>query len=350
MSLSGPAGIGRPDVRLVARHRILLALLGLTLGGCGEDHVLTVGDVGFRQGDLTGLSERQLDQLVLITSVGIAVVRDEPERLGAVVLDRWRNEGRVELLREELALEAAGIGEDSLRVLYEDAPESELVVRHLVILSERWRSDEHRTEAESRAGEALERARAGEAFGEVAGEFSEEPGAAQRGGLLEPGREGTWVGGFWEAASRLEEGEMSEVVETEYGFHVLLLEERRTVPFDEARSRLVSRVASDLRASDRWEERQEEWEREGRTPVDVADEREIALPDPEEARIAREWETRLVGWATALGFDGSSSDRELAEQALRGLGRMEQSAQIARAELEERASELRSAYPVTHGP
>jgi parvulin-like peptidyl-prolyl isomerase len=72
------------------------------------------------------------------------------------------------------------------------------VVRHLVVLSERWRPAAHRDSARAVATEALERARAGEAFEALAAEYSDEPGAAERGGLLEPGREGSWVPEFWQ--------------------------------------------------------------------------------------------------------------------------------------------------------
>ena len=341
------AGLGFSNHNCRWKRRAVLLLLAVLSFGCTEEPGLTVGDVAFPQNELVGLSERQLDQLALITSVGIATARGEAERFGASILDRWRDEARIELLRRELALESAGIREDSLEALYREAPEPELVVRHLVVLSERWRSEEHRGEAEARAERALERARAGVPFPEVAGEFSEEPGAEARGGLLEPGREGTWVGDFWEAALALDEGEISEVVETEYGFHVLQLEERRGVPFEEARARLVTRLARGLRTSDRWDARLDEWEREGRTPLDEAEARGIILPEPEETRLLREWERQLSEWAVALGFQANLTTEELADQALQALGRVQQSAQIARSELESRRSDLQGVYPVS---
>jgi hypothetical protein len=48
---------------------------------------------------------------------------------------------------------------------------------------------------------------------------------------------------FWEAANSLTPGETSGPVQTEYGFHVLRLDDRRPVPFEEAsRSVLLQRV------------------------------------------------------------------------------------------------------------
>jgi hypothetical protein len=93
----------------------------------------------------------------------------------------------------------------------------------------------------------------------MAAEVSEEPGADRRGGLLEPGREGSWVREFWEAAVALEEGEVSDVLETVYGFHVLRLEERRAIPFEEARPRVAEEVADMVDDGEAWRVQVLEW-------------------------------------------------------------------------------------------
>lgn len=111
------------------------------------------------------------------------------------------------------------------------------------MLSARYEGDATRAAARAKAERALGRIRAGEPFPAVAAELSEEPGAEGRQGLLPPGREGSWVDEFWEAALALELGEISPVVETQYGFHVLRLENREAIPFEEARNVVTLEVA-----------------------------------------------------------------------------------------------------------
>lgn len=231
----------------------------LFLAACAEPAALEVGPVGYTHEEVSLLTSEQRDRLADLTALGLLVAEERTGELVEPFVERELRSLMLQRLAMEVAVEDVGMDEEALREAYARSPEPELVVRHLVVLSERWRAEEHRDSARARAEEALRRARAGEPFRELVAEYSDEPGAAGRGGLLTPGREGSWVPEFWRAAEALEPGELSGVVETEYGFHVIRLEERRPVPFEEVRGEVLERfvdLPSALSRAQGWADRQ----------------------------------------------------------------------------------------------
>ena len=74
------------------------------------------------------------------------------------------------------------------------------------------------------AREALARLEKGEAFPEVAQALSHDPGSKEAGGDLGCEPEGTYIPAFEKALLLLKPGQVSAPVQTEYGFHLILLE------------------------------------------------------------------------------------------------------------------------------
>jgi hypothetical protein len=163
--------------------------------------------------------------------------------LGAPLVARWVEDRAVDILAANLTLMRNDVHDDVLEARYLTDPEYELTVRHILFFSERWRTRAERDEARAKAERALALLREGAHFAETASRLSEEPGAEGRQGLLTPGRRGAWVDEFWAAASALDVGDISDVTETQYGFHILRLEGREVVPFEEARPRVAREVA-----------------------------------------------------------------------------------------------------------
>jgi peptidyl-prolyl cis-trans isomerase C len=114
-------------------------------------------------------------------------------------------------------------------------------VRHILVGAPADAPAQQREAARREAESLLARVRAGEDFAELAGETSDDPGSRGQGGLLPWLGRGETVPPFEQAAFGLEPGQVSEVVESPFGYHVIRLEERRgesTVPFDEARPQI----------------------------------------------------------------------------------------------------------------
>lgn len=116
-------------------------------------------------------------------------------------------------------------------------------VRHILLSAI---TPEGRAARRAEAEDLLTRLRSGEEFETLAREYSEDSGTAKDGGLLRPFKHGRMVKPFEEAAFGLEHpGDLSEIVETRYGLHILRLEDRepaRQIPFEEVEEALNARL------------------------------------------------------------------------------------------------------------
>ncbi|MFN3330635.1 MAG: peptidylprolyl isomerase, partial [Pyrinomonadaceae bacterium] len=90
---------------------------------------------------------------------------------------------------------------------------------------------DNRAEKRAKAEEILNRVRVGEDFAELAKQFSEDPGSKDKGGLYENIRKGAFVPEFESAALSLEPGQVApQVVETQFGYHIIKLEKIDYIP------------------------------------------------------------------------------------------------------------------------
>jgi len=83
------------------------------------------------------------------------------------------------------------------------------------------------SETKKKLDKLKERINKGESFGTLAILYSEDPGSSRNGGLYTSIKRGMFVKEFEAVMFSLEEGEVSEVFKTEYGYHIAVLEERR---------------------------------------------------------------------------------------------------------------------------
>jgi hypothetical protein len=115
------------------------------------------------------------------------------------------------------------------------------VVQHVLISVESNATEAQRTAARRKIDNALARVRAGNDFGTVAIEMSDEPAAQADSGFLPASPRGAYVAPFDSAAWLLAPGEVSGVVVTSFGFHVI-----RRAQEDQAKQRLERYVTGAL--------------------------------------------------------------------------------------------------------
>jgi peptidyl-prolyl cis-trans isomerase C len=119
-------------------------------------------------------------------------------------------------------------------------------VRHILIRVDPNASQKEKEEAKKKIMEIKSRIDKGEDFTTLAQKFSEDPGSKDRGGDLGFIAKGDTVEEFEKAAFSLKEGQVSDIVETKYGYHIIKVIERkpkRTPDFEQIKEDLIQFLA-----------------------------------------------------------------------------------------------------------
>lgn len=113
--------------------------------------------------------------------------------------------------------------------------------RHILIASKATEPKEERERKRAKLGQLKKQIKGGADFAELAKQSSDCP-SKERGGDLGFFPRGQMVKPFEQAAFKLNPGEVSEVVETEFGYHLIKIEEKKpakTVSLDEAKANIT---------------------------------------------------------------------------------------------------------------
>lgn len=135
------------------------------------------------------------------------------------------------------------VGEGAAREYYDQNPQmfagqDSVNCQHIILLSHEGESEQQRKDRRNRMELVRQRALDGDDFSALAREFSQD-NAAQEGGNLGWFPRGMMVKPFDDAAFALKVNQISEIVETQFGLHVIKCigkKPARTVPFDEAQA------------------------------------------------------------------------------------------------------------------
>ncbi len=158
------------------------------------------------------------------------------------------------VLTPEVAAGNVKVSDDELKQVYErritefQTPE-ERRASHILITVASGASDEEKAAAEAKANTIYQQLRAEpKRFAELARANSGDPGSAEQGGDLGFFQRGFMVREFEDAAFALSKGEISAPVKTQFGYHIIRVDEIKavkTTPFKQVREQLLKEVQQD---------------------------------------------------------------------------------------------------------
>lgn len=108
-------------------------------------------------------------------------------------------------------------------------------------------SEAKKKEAKKKAEEVLKKAKSGEEFSQLAKEYSDDTGSAANGGDLGYFTKGQMVEPFEKAAFSLKVGQISDIVESQFGYHIIKVYDKidEQLPFDDVKDEIKNTLIED---------------------------------------------------------------------------------------------------------
>jgi peptidyl-prolyl cis-trans isomerase C len=194
--------------------------------------------------------QAEVDQAIASTKSGMG-----EEAFNAELLRRGMTQKDLEnLIRQNLmvqkmikeqVVDALTVADAEIKAFY-DANQKEMQkpenveASHILVRSNASDPAEKKAAARKKIDEAQKRIKAGEDFAAMAKEYSED-GSAANGGSLGPIVRGQTVPAFEEPAFKLAIGQVSDVVETQFGYHIIKVTGKHTgsvAPYDEVKGKI----------------------------------------------------------------------------------------------------------------
>ncbi len=130
------------------------------------------------------------------------------------------------LLNEKAATEGVKISEDEMKKTFEEKYKTEVKASHILV-------DDEKT-----AKEVQKKLNEGGDFAKLAEEYSKDPGSKSKGGDLGFFGKGAMVPEFDKVAFTLEKGKTSELVKSEYGYHIIKVTDKRENKFEDKKEQI----------------------------------------------------------------------------------------------------------------
>ena len=227
------------------RNVILAAALALGLAGCGKFRDLFSAHADLAaEADGQQLSAQRLAQIMTAGGKGVRINRETADFVANVWVDyallgQAVAQGKLPVdsasvaeavwpeiselkgthWHDTLMTRRAGVSDAAIDSLYQ-APDLR-VLQHILFGARANAPAADKAAAKKKAEAALARIRKGAPFDKLATELSDDPGSKADGGFLPPSPKGRFVPAFDSVGLTLGPGQVSGVVETPFGYHIL---------------------------------------------------------------------------------------------------------------------------------
>lgn len=191
-------------------------------------------DVDARIGQIRGQfpSEAEFTQMLTQRNLTLEQVKSDARQDMAIA----------KLIEDEIASKVA-VKPEQVTDFYAKNPDQfkqgeSVRASHILISVPKGADATAKAQARAKAEEVLKEVKGGGDFAALAKQHSADPGSAANGGDLGFFQQGQMVGPFNDAAFSLAPGAISDLVETDFGFHIIKVAEKkegRTIPLEEVR-------------------------------------------------------------------------------------------------------------------
>lgn len=239
-----------------------------------QDGVMRSSIIGNRELNIINRIQNQSRDISYLEFDGSSYMGDVEVTEGEIVDYYDRNKARymnpetvsisyVELNGADMGADIP-VDEEAVRRLYDEyvsslASHQQRKASHILVSVAEDANETVKQEKQAIMQGVLDRINKGESFAAVAKEVSEDPGSASNGGDLGWVKKGMMVPEFENALFKLEKGQLSGIVMSSYGYHIIRLDDIRQetpVSFEQKRQELESQYKSQL-VEDRFYEKSE---------------------------------------------------------------------------------------------
>ncbi len=167
----------------------------------------------------------------------------------AILKSQFRQGMAIQELIETQVAQKVKVSEQEIKDYYDGHPQQfqqpeRVHAKHILIKVDPKAEKSKKAEAKNKIKKIQQRLKAGEQFSKLAEELSQCP-SSKKGGDLGYFRRGQMVKSFEDVAFAMKPGEVSDIVETKFGYHLIKFVDKKeaaTVPYKEAKDRLIQQL------------------------------------------------------------------------------------------------------------